>query len=536
MPPPTYEQMNSSAFVENQKAMLMLLPSGAYEILPFDLQGGQNKRYFYEATPEKPVLDLSLFRVRSNSSALDNFPDDTWLAFKADLLNNLAAINPEIAQWMQAQSQLPLEMRSPDYAVTDAILNVFAQSLAWLSFVNNPPDVESIETHNAQYQALPFVALESLIAEGTAIMSSAADFLLTQGHNYPGFDGYINVINQLDSSLQALQDLAIELNSDNPPADIAQQLQGLAASINTLYTQYQNTSLGNDLQILGPTLLSLNLVAASLSLDTASPSLLLALSLANTGLNASDSLTGFIGNAWSTVAAGLTDGILSTFAPQASQGSQQIFDNLVTISLISAACLGTILGNTEISGLPTNDPADSALATQFYTDLALNLLVNTGLLSSLNGAIADTAISNPAANAVAVEVLNLADLIILASAASNGNEGKLQGYLEGLQSPISYALDTISTYVTDALNNGSISGDTAEGIGVYLQEARVAVQQGDYGGFLNAYSGAEELLGVTSENLSNDFNLLANFADLLMFSFTEGTNDQTNTQTGIVQV
>ena len=121
------------------------------------------------------------------------------------------------------------------------------------------------------------------------------------------------------------------------------------------------------------------------------------------------------------------------------------------------------------------------------------------------------------------------------SSVWKGNEDRLQALLMNFKQTISEGIEKTEHFVSECLAEETISGEKAEGIALYLQQASIALGKEDFDGFYEAYTGALGLLKISSDQLTGDLKKIHELANMLQKAFTTRMNDETNKITAMAR-
>lgn len=530
--PPNIEEGKHTAFTQYTQVQLGAVPQGSSVIIPFDRQGKDPDRpYDYPSAANRPLSDMSLGFVRE-WVGYDPLIDESWKGMKDNLLSHLTTVNPALASWIAEQSLLPADEQTLEYVVFAQVLNQLSTAMAWLAVSSLSQDNDSAAIRNSTNLALPAVMRAGIISNASISLAAVEASLLALGPNFTLFDAYANVLRNTASNLQTLSELSALKASGKLPDNFQELALANALSIHQLYTSYSSTFIGDDLQTLGPTLLAMDLAAASLTLNE-SHSLMMATWLATFGANPSASELAIIGNSFNTASNGISLGFAALLLNENQLGAAYLLENTSTLALTAAAVIGNFLAAPTFGNVDFESDADRKVASRFYAELVLTLISHSDIVPTLFGAIADAASVTGKDKDALVNASNLAFLLTLCKAVSKGDDDTFQRLLEDLHHPLEHSLAAISTYVDNALQEGSISGEKAEGLQVFLQQAAVSLESQDYEGFVSTYTSALGLLGIEEDEMNKDFNNLSKLSDSLSLAWTIGGDDNTNAQTAI---
>jgi hypothetical protein len=125
-------------------------------------------------------------------------------------------------------------------------------------------------------------------------------------------------------------------------------------------------------------------------------------------------------------------------------------------------------------------------------------------------------------------------LFFLLSASISGTDlTSTEPLINSQSSAIEGGVQETSTFVSNALTNGSLSGEDAANFNVYLTQATIALEQGNIGAFLGALNSCLELTEITTDDLIADRKELNNVSQTLQNGVSTSASDQASYSTGV---
>jgi len=517
---PSSFELEATASQQLNRAALGIIPDSIEQIFT-EANARYNAGYLggfgYKASAETPLLDHPLESTRMAQTST-TFEDVALAAAYNSLVDSL----PE-----DIQASLQADPKTLPFVALDNVLTVAARLLARSQILSQPAAPESLEEmRTALNVLLPFAALKGSLDAGNEIVESARNFVTEQGANYPYFDGLNEALNELQGPLGLLGQVDSNLTPGsglNLSPEIQRAAGQAAAQLVTMSNQLQSVSLGNDLQVLQPTFQTLGAVAASLSLpNTGSAPLYLALTLALTGINSSESSTGVIGPSLDAVMNALISGFLAGPLEELTPAGQSFFSMLLKASYTAIIGLSGLAVQNGLGFYPTSEETDAA--QYFAFELATELTISSDLLGELFIEVMSASGENdPATNGVSSSVLaQIASLLVI-----------LTGAQEGGQPP-----SALIAAEEDYLNKGLVSAQElleqiqteqnalAATAAIALQQSQIALQERDYEQFLDAYVNVMESLNTSPTALFNDLNTIAAKAKMMATVISQGNSDQ----------
>lgn len=521
---PLQRDLEVTAWTEINKAALGIVYDSIEkvfsEISPryqFGYLGG----FGYRSTASNPLLDHPLESANLTPS-FARASNQGWQTVYENLVNQLPS---DLLARFTLELNKPFDQRSPSFAALDNILQLTAQFLAQTQNLAQPTDPNSLEAARTTLNLLlPFAALKGVLANSNETVLAAQNFLMSQGANFPNFDGFNYVINQLQAPLTLMARVNDSLNNTidgqlSPQAKAA--AEKAAVMLATLGSQLENITLGTDLQMMLPTIHSLEMIATALSLqNTQTAPLFMALSMASNALFTSDSPAGIMGPSYEALVSSLNTGLLAALLPPGSKGGNELFALLTTTSLTVLTGLASLAVDPGLGIYPQTDLQTSDAAKFFAFETFLQLAVNTGFVETFyHEAVAISGGNTQAQDLGSSSLAQLAHLLMI-----------LSGSMEGDISPFRLIEDQ-AHYLNQGITSASTIEQTGESSGtastaIALQLAALALESRDYEGFLNAFNNTLENLGTSQTQLENDITNINQTAQMTVELASTGNPDQ----------
>lgn len=504
----------------------------------FTQVGGQIGRYPSE--PNRPSLP-PLVSSRG-PSGFESDSDTSWKQALTALVNMLP---PAVKNDYEAQMALPIDQRNLNFVALDNVLTKTAMTLTWLQNATGAKSTEGVAAADRLINlSLPGSALEGLIANLGEILQQSTGFLDSVGANYPQQDALRAGVRSANNARQEMQELMEEMSTTGEKP--IQKFAALSDRLTNTSEQYDRVYSGDDLSIIGVSLSAMAMTTSAMAIsDKASSAMFIALAISSVGLETQNSATGVMGSSLATVTTGISNGITALLMPQADAAIQYLMNMYVTTIVVAAATLATLVNDVGLGYIPppaqdkadeeaARDAADVQAARDFTTNLALNMTVKAGLVSSTISALTETFGLAPMQQQYLEASLNLLALTTMVLAITpGGNPEKTAELFDGLQVPIAQNAVLVSEMISDALMDQSIGGPTAISVGIAQNQAKTAIEGGDISGFISALLENLGTLGTTQGQLMQDIGGVRSYANDLSDALTTGMNDQTNTETRI---
>lgn len=308
--PVTWRDLETQAYAEVTKKFVvgMVLDTLA-EVIPFTHRE-YDELFKYRSESDRPTLHPLLY-LRTGGPEPYRIEEERWQPAYQEMFDSLP---DNVKDWMAFEMSKPFADRDPSYVIVNNLLTSVAKALAWLGKVTQPIEPNSQAAQNyIQNVAVPYIALRGVISQAETVLGFSQAWLNSVGPNYPGFDSISSYLTQAGEILSRFERLRSEVESGNTSGDVKQSLIETAFELDRLNSQYQTSTPGGGLGILGTTLDSLATTAAAWALTSGSPSLLIGMAIATIGLTSDSSEAGFLGQSYSTLTGSLLDGVLNAF-------------------------------------------------------------------------------------------------------------------------------------------------------------------------------------------------------------------------------
>lgn len=494
---------------------------------PFTQLGGQIGRY--PANPSRPTLP-PLISTRG-PAAFEAETSTNWKdAYKA-LANSLPE---DVKRLYFQQMSLPIETRNINFTVLDNLLVRTATALSWIQDANSPSKAEGIAAAGKTLnQALPYVQLTALTTMATMTLQGASNYLDLVGANDPQHDALRNYVRLTGNGLDEL--LAFQSQIGSAQSITGEDLQTLASKLSDITAQYYQVSTGDDLSILGITLSAMTTLTAALAFgETGSPSFYLALSLGTMGMDTASSQAGFLGEAATLATLGMANSLALLGIGKANYSGQTMLQMITSALFFSAAAFATLVHEVGIGPLSGETQADIDSAKTNTFALAISLLVESKALAALCEVLTDTLGAAPAQQKYINQALELAALTtMLLTSAPKGNSQGAAALFDSLEGTYQQSLSSLAELLSEGLLNQTWEGEQAIRLGISLQEAKTAVDEGNFEDLIAALLSPLATLGAKEENFMGDIAQLKASIHTLAESLTTGLNDKTNTNTAV---
>lgn len=456
----------------------------------------------YRSAAGRPLLDHPLESVRYTLPSLTQ--DSTaWRTSYDSLVNQLP---PDLQARFLKERELPFEQRNLSFVALDNVLTMGAKVLTRANQLGQTDYLDPLaETRTTLNILLPFAALKGAISNGNETLSQAKDFLMTQGANYRYFDGFNSLISQWEASLTLLQQvnssLADTVNGQLTPQAVRNAAKA-AFLLGTVGAQIEHISLGNDLQMLLPSIRAMETIASALSLkSTLTAPLFLAAAWGSLGITSTDNSLRVVGSQLQTLANTLSAGLIAGIMPPSNKAGNEFLSLMTTLSLTTFIGLAGLTVDSGLGLYPSRSEQDVQAARFFAFESAVQLLVNSGTLETFYQEIIAASGGNTEAQRLGSTTLANAAYLLIA----------LEGAQEAKKSPIQLMEDQSQSLQQGLFSAGEIEAKAATdhtSIAHAIQLLTIALESRDYEGFQGSLNTVLEGIGIAPESLPADLTAI----------------------------
>lgn len=418
---------------------------------------------------------------------------DPWQHKYEELFDQLP---PDIKSWMQEQSKSSFYLRDLEYFAMHSLMASVAAGLVWYANALQPLAPHKLENANRNLN-LPFMAAKATLSQGREVVQSALTLWAGIGRNDPNYDKNVYYLNEINTLFQKLEEAAASPNAAN-------ELKELSKSVEQLKAEYQNTDAGPSLRIIGQTINTLSLALTGLLAGYGPASALWSLSLGTVNLP-----TG----ALTSLVAKLTEGLNLNIA------EKKVFEEFMTTWLTLS--LATTMGIAEngLLYMPKLDKESDKALRSMALVLTAKFLVHANILPNLLGSFSKT-------QELIKEGGALSNLVLMIMAL----EGK-----EGLSVTLFNNLNSELLPMVDKINAGleGAADPALTPLKIYLQQAKIALENNDYSGFSAAYHSLLDTLNISSKQLQSEFEDINQLGRVVKNAVLQGPEDSTNRVTAM---
>ncbi len=488
--PASNTDLYANAQAENAKNALALI---ADSLKTVDVSFVEHRAYRYDNQKSSPALAPPLQQVRVLVES-QRPSTETWQQKYEELV---AQLPEEVKTWLNEEYQLPYYQRDLEFFAFHALLATLAQGQVWLAYAVAPIPTDSAAAERAQANLLmPYLSAKAAVLQGKEIVSESFQMWQEIGRNDPNFDKNVNYLNQTQNIMHALEE--VELSDQ-------QGLRQIGDSIEQLKSEYHNTSAGKDLQIIGHTIDALSLVASSLQIGFGPASALWTLSLCAQGMP-------------HTQLQSLSGQLTEALTPGANAGQKKLLGESMTTLLTLTLATALPVAENGLAYMPKLDPdSDKALRSMTLV-LTAHTLLASGILPNAYNALAAKITEDPKAQELIKNGATLANLVLIIMSL----EGK-----EGLSETLFHSLRTGLQPLFDQMS-AQLEPDAAPQLKIYLQQAKIALDNNDYGGFKSTYDNLLASFNISSNSLQNEFKEIGHLGLLIKEAVINGPEDATN--------
>lgn len=506
---PLQRDIEATAWTEVNKAALGIVPDSIEKTFTdlnprytFGYLGG----FGYRSTAGRPLLDHPLESLRYTQPSLVQ-DSNAWHTSYDSLVNQLP---PDLLARFLKDRNLPFDQRNLSFVALDNILTTASKVLTRADQLGQSDHLSALETaRTTQNILLPFAALKGAISTGHEALSEAQNFLLTQGANYRYFDGFRQTISQANTALTMLEQVNGSLSDTangqlNPLA--IQNAAKASVLLGKISSQLEQISLGDDLQLLLPSMKALETIASSLALpNTLTAPLFLASAWSSLGIFSSDSSLRPVGPQLEILINSLSAGLIAGIMPPSNKAGNELLSLMVSLSLASFISLAGLAVDSGLGLYPPRSDQDLNIAKFFAFESTLPLLVNSGILEAFYKEIIAVSGGDAEAQRLGGSTLaNAAYLLIMLSGALAANQSATR-----LIENESRSLQEGIASVKEIEQKARVEHDAS--VAHAIQLLTIAMESRDYKGFEDAFNSILENIGVSPASLSTD---LATIQDL----------------------
>jgi hypothetical protein len=186
---------------------------------------------------------------------------------------------------------------------------------------------------------------------------------------------------------------------------------------------------------------------------------------------------------------------------------------LITLAITGAVAL---LAEQGLGATPAKDEHEKRFAKEFSFDLMMHMVMGSGLTTHLFKAIAKTTGANETKQKIITEALEVSTFLIAVHAATKGNEDRMASLFESFSPKIGKSLDTIGNYINDEINSETISEGVSQELSLKIQQAKLALQNGEPKKFITVCKGALGLLNISPDLLEKNIKEIELFVNTLI--------------------
>lgn len=521
---PTARDLETSAWSLVNKEQLGIVRDSIE--VPFTKIGGNVWKYSSDSS--RPTL-MPTGTLRTMGEDLAK-PNESWKQKFDELVNKLP---PDLKETLMSELGKRAEQRSVNYQVLTQTLTTLAKGLSWMDSAQESADPSSVEgKRTIDNRSLPGRALKGMVSHGRSMLQGAAAHLDKVGPNNPHHDA-LRYFSKEGEELQGRMEAFLNILSDpNEELPTPEQMNKLCDDIGTLSQEFNKVSHGDQLQIMGPMLESMQTVAQALSVTPTSPSLFIGLKAALKGIFASESSTGILGGDLEALIAALQSGMLSTLMKKMGPAKMKMLMMMLMSALGGSGTLGSIMGERPINRYADEEDEEDKEEQKFSFIMLLEMLKSTELIKLLYQIIAEACGQEPKAQDKTAMFMELISLLLIALAGVEGKFNQLTPFLQELD--LSDKLHTAEKFVNEALLSGEVNGSTAMGLNIALQQARLALADNNFESLTSILKGALKYVNATPEGLSKDLGKIKKFSELIKYALGSGLESETKVVTGMI--
>jgi hypothetical protein len=217
-------------------------------------------------------------------------------------------------------------------------------------------------------------------------------------------------------------------------------------------------------------------------------------------------------------------------------GGEKMFKKVVKIALIAMSTAAALVEEEGLGILPDRDEVEKRRAQQFSVEMVLHLLNRSNLIYDLFREGAKLIKTDTKQEEILADILKTAAMVAMIFVVAGENDDRRNHLLLRFKNVIQEGLDKVERFVNEALIDEILESNVAKGLGLYLQQARIAFRNQDFEGLQQTVESILKLLNLTQDRLINDIKQLHKLAGQMRKAFTTGMDDETNKMTTISQI
>lgn len=521
---PTARDIETSAITVVNKERMGLVHD-TMEI-PFTQVGGNVWKYSSDST-RPTLMPTGTMRTMSDEIAK---ADESWKQSFDELVGKLP---PDLKEDLINEMGKRAENRSPNFNALAKTLTNLAKGMAWMEQAKGNAEPGTVEGERIRHnQSLPGRALKGVVGQGKSMLQGAESFLNKVGPNYSHHDGLRHFLKE-SGELQGRMESFLEILSDpNQELPTQEQMNNLSEDIGTLSRDFSKTSQGDNLQIMGTMLETMESVAQALSMTPTSPSLFLGMKTALKGIFSSESEAALFGGNFEALIAALQSGMLATMMKKLGPAKLKMLMMLLMGGLAGSGSLGAILG--EKPARHPEDEDNEEEEQKFTFDLSLELIESSGILKVIYSIIAAACGLDTQGQEKTANLMELASLLMVAFGGAEGKFNRVPPILKGYEDKLGHKVEDAEKFVNEALMKGALNSAGAKSLDIALQQAIMALSQGNLESFVNVLQGVIGQLNANPEGLGKEAGKIKQFAKLVKHAFGTGLESETQAVTGMI--
>jgi len=386
-----------------------------------------------------------------------------------------------------------------------------------------------MESNAIAFGNLPITLSESFSSFGTQLLSGMGDGLESLGRNDPNYDSLSDLLNQTIDSFDGFQKLLGAIGQSPQPQNINDIKGKVSDDVNRLSDLYNSKDNGSDLQLLGSFVNALTFLSSALTTTKANPSLMLAASLGNIGIETSKSSTGTLGPGLAAINQNVSSGLSALYLPEGTPGEKKLLSQLLNTTSVYGLGVGTSLANANYGEASLDYPK----LNNFGYEAGLAFLSNTSALPKMFGLLGSAAGISSGTIDGASKSMSASFLIQLVYAGAKGSPSSFESLVNLVSGPLSKSLTDVENDLNTGISNGTVSGDKANAINVGLTHARLALENEDYDGFLASLHNLFDEFGTNSNQIQQDLKTIKANGEVIQNAFLGATKEGSEAITGI---
>jgi hypothetical protein len=501
--PASNTDLQANAQTENAKNALAMI---ADSLKTVDVSFVEHRPYSYDNHTSSPAVTPARQHIRLGTGR-EEASTEAWQEKYQSLVDQMPE---EVKKWFQEQFKYSYYYRDLEFFALHALLAVVADGLVWLDQIMEPKPTTSLFFERAkENQDAPFIAVQTAMKQGREAVQRGNEMWQEIGRDDPNFDKNFNYLKQTDELLQTLENVVGDLALDPSAPGAKELLNQLASQVKLLKEEYWETSRGPQLQNLGFAINTLANAISILQTGYGKASAYWTLALGTTSYGSGPAIQSLIQQ------------LSGALATSLNEANKEILNRaLLTLFTITIA---TTLGVAErgLPALPQLDKESTQALKSMTLRLTTQFIIRANLLQNMYRNLAAQIAPDEKTQSLIQDSATLSNLCVMVMAP---------GEKEGLSEMLFHALrnDLLPLVEKVAAQMETAQDPKLAPVKIYLQQAKIALENDRYDGFSGAYRGLLDSLNLSSMQLNSEIEEINQLGSLIREAVRTGPDDATN--------